>query len=240
MGELSVTMNAKTPTLEELSARKAIKTLSVAENPNRQLTDMEPVHHKLVMKHLLAERASFIEKAKDHDWLKSVLPISDVELVPDRAQLRYYEEDKHPGEDRYSVQGAFSQKWQYTTDKFCSILDRPSPDYVRVSACSVVSTSPHKEITIRDRHDSGKDSVFHFRMGIAWRISSQLLLYRLIVIFGMPPPLENDGYECLWEVRLLSSDKRSMLRFCDYKGGSDVLYHGTKEGSESALELINS
>lgn len=38
------------------------------------------------------------------------------------------------------------------------------------------------------------------------RISSQLLLYRPIAVFGMPPLMEADGYKSCWEIDLGFSD----------------------------------
>jgi hypothetical protein len=58
------------------------------------------------------------------------------------------------------------------------------------------------------------------------RISPQLLLYRLIAIFGMPPSKEVDGYKSCWEIDLKFSDGVSVLTFKDSKEArSPMLIH---------------
>ena len=58
------------------------------------------------------------------------------------------------------------------------------------------------------------------------RIPSQLLLYRLIAIFGMPPFKEADGYKSCWEIDLRFSDGVNVLTFKDSKWArSPMLIH---------------
>ena len=83
-------------------------------------------------------------------------------------------------------------------------------------------------------------------------ISTQLLLYRLVVTFG-PPPVEQrlDGYQCGWEVHLVLKEEeepagvpdkeasKSYITFCDYKGSAHCDFVGTNDAEERVLELIN-
>ncbi|MCJ1337748.1 hypothetical protein MMC09_003031 [Bachmanniomyces sp. S44760] len=70
-------------------------------------------------------------------------------------------------------------------------------------------------------------------------VSSQLLLYRICVVFGMPPPLENDGYKTCWDVDLFYHDGVSKLSFYDYKGAASARFSGTAEASVNSLKLLN-
>ena len=79
-------------------------------------------------------------------------------------------------------------------------------------------------------------------------ISSQLLFYRLIAVFGMPPASEQqemDNYKQVWQYSLYwtagQADgklDRGRLTFCDYKGGPGVKFWGPEESSKSALKLF--
>jgi hypothetical protein len=68
------------------------------------------------------------------------------------------------------------------------------------------------------------------------RITSQLLYYRISILFGMPPAKETDGYKCCWEVRLRHRDGESELRLYDSKGAAAVSFEGY--ASDDGLELV--
>ncbi|EXJ84016.1 hypothetical protein A1O3_04683 [Capronia epimyces CBS 606.96] len=71
-------------------------------------------------------------------------------------------------------------------------------------------------------------------------ISSQLLLYRLNTVFGMPPKNPFTGYKTSWSVELeLCTDPYTVLLLEDYRGGPIVRFEGSEQGSESAIELLN-
>jgi len=69
-------------------------------------------------------------------------------------------------------------------------------------------------------------------------ISSQLLLYRLMTIFGMPPQEDGDGYKVCWSTMLVHHDGVSYLRVHDYKGGPSVHFDGTPEASNDAIVML--
>ncbi|KAJ9609200.1 hypothetical protein H2200_006972 [Cladophialophora chaetospira] len=72
-----------------------------------------------------------------------------------------------------------------------------------------------------------------------YKISSQLLYYRVTTIFGMPPSDENDGYKVAWWAHLTYKDGKSRLDIGDWKGHASTNYYGNAEGRESALALLN-
>jgi hypothetical protein len=71
------------------------------------------------------------------------------------------------------------------------------------------------------------------------RISSQLLFYRLMVMFCMPPAREPLSDRIGWEMQLQYRDGISILRLEDYKGTAHATFQGTPEGSARALKLLN-
>ncbi|KAK7424061.1 hypothetical protein QQX98_000671 [Neonectria punicea] len=79
------------------------------------------------------------------------------------------------------------------------------------------------------------------------KISSQLLLYRLIAMFGTPPKLPEEGsntarYKTIWEYPLhWTADQgrnKSTLWFRDWKGAASVHFSGSEEASEAALKML--
>ena len=77
-----------------------------------------------------------------------------------------------------------------------------------------------------------------WEFGFQARISSQLLLYRITVTFGMPPPRVLDCYKQCWEVDLKHIDG-SILRFSDWKGGASTRFDGSTDASRDGLKLLN-
>ncbi|KAK4210593.1 hypothetical protein QBC37DRAFT_428563 [Rhypophila decipiens] len=76
-------------------------------------------------------------------------------------------------------------------------------------------------------------------------ISSQLMLYRLIAVLGMPRGggAENldDRYKSIWSYTLYwrgGHGEKSELRIYDYKGSMSFHFLGQQEASESALDLL--
>ena len=73
-----------------------------------------------------------------------------------------------------------------------------------------------------------------------WELTtSQLLLYRLVVVFGMPPQQELDPHKQVWSVTLYWGDnKESWFELEDWKGYPIVSFKGCEEASNSALRLF--
>ena len=117
-----------------------------------------------------------------------------------------------------------------------------SPELVRDTTwdCSnLVSQSPDSELRLCFHHNDALTRCSCRPKGygrFSRRVSSQLLLYRLTVTFGMPPPKEEDGYKSCWRVDLLHYDGASELSFQDFKGGADARFYGTTEASVDALK----
>lgn len=104
---------------------------------------------------------------------------------------------------------------------------------------------------LRTRHPSGflPENGTPFRA--SRRISSQLLFYRLLAVFGMPPSSEMnylDRYKSIWRYTLywlddvqnenIAEEWKSQLIFEDWKGWWSVSYYGIDVAEQSALKLI--
>ncbi|MCJ1241118.1 hypothetical protein MMC14_009122 [Varicellaria rhodocarpa] len=70
------------------------------------------------------------------------------------------------------------------------------------------------------------------------RISSQLLFYRLTVVFGMPPFRRLSLCTC-WEFKLRHHDMASILLFRDENGAAEVSFIGNTASGDDALQLLN-
>lgn len=67
-------------------------------------------------------------------------------------------------------------------------------------------------------------------------ISSQLLLYRLVAVFGMPAAASS---KTAWGVVLTYGEEdEGFLAFEDFKGGAHVAFEGSVGASGSAVQLV--
>jgi hypothetical protein len=78
------------------------------------------------------------------------------------------------------------------------------------------------------------------------RISSRLLLYRIIGVFGMPPSMgpfwvpcmERGWFETAWAVKLVH-DRVNSLSLFNTDGQPHLEFQGTTEASDDAIALVN-
>ncbi|KAH8749759.1 hypothetical protein F5883DRAFT_580783 [Diaporthe sp. PMI_573] len=172
-------------------------------------------------------------------------------LLGEYQHLRNYLHESHcPEADRAVVlhnRDRFSQEaadtllerpridWSYADDSFepverirwCSFdLFRPSAP--QQSLQLEVCTSGDE----RRKHAVEKSFFLHDA------ISSQLLYYRLAVVFGMPEPVITDEYKTCWSVVLQFRDKTGRLELSDSKGGAWAAFCGSEDASKAALWLL--
>ncbi|KAH7002449.1 hypothetical protein EDB80DRAFT_867452 [Ilyonectria destructans] len=181
------------------------------------------------------------------------LPAADRRL-PTCDRIRRYDEMSHSSEidsfvDAYEVKEGFQLEWAnkdpdpknelaYDSDSSTSV-GWSSYDFYKVPGTSGF-------IADRSKRGCTPDSCLPHNL-----ISSQLLLYRLITVFGMPPSSEEnevDGYKGIWtytlhwmmDRRSKKSDngKKSKLVFSDCKGSFTIHFFGSKKASKSALDMI--
>ena len=71
-------------------------------------------------------------------------------------------------------------------------------------------------------------------------ISSQLLLHRLTIVFGMPLSSTDIDEKTCWTMELTPDDtSRSLFVVEDYLGGVSIYFHGTEKAGLGAIELLN-
>lgn len=146
------------------------------------------------------------------------------------------------GFDAYDLQDRFRNDWTTETpdssDDFMSFHDS---DMVYWGFLDVY-TIPGKPGLVASHQGipEGGEMAKTYEM-----ISSQLLLYRLMAVFGTPPSNEEvDGYKSIWSYTLHwvpgQEDNRKRGRFVlsDYKGSWSFHFYGPEEASRSALDLL--
>jgi len=251
------------PSLQEISEKKVLEQILQSDNPDADFASLEPRAQRLVFSRLRTEHARLLEV--DQKWcaLKSHCPSTDIEIYLNSR--RTYEEDDEEDEQEDDQNGydlqEIQNQWSYPVgaheneDGGRENIARPAGNAEGVEATEEEGESLeakrnvewHKSNLVADSSDSDIRLCFHnsgpwcdcmSRWLNTRRLSSQLLFYRLTVVFGMPPPREQDGYKSCWEVDLQYSDGASVLSFYDYKGAGNLRFSGTSKASDDALKLL--
>lgn len=159
------------------------------------------------------------------------------------AEKRYVE-DKKTGKidvfaDGYMVKGYFRERWLYNSSKAKDVPPKERSGKITEWHSLKLFTSPGgSELVAIPRHSDIPES--YVSSPIFDTISSQLLLYRLTAIFGMPPATDYmDGFKQVWTTTFYwKDDKSSTIEFEDMKGSAFVRFEGSEDASKSALKLI--
>lgn len=128
-------------------------------------------------------------------------------------------------QEAYQRQAEFKTIWSYTPT--------PSQGSTVQWDDSMQLGSVNDKFELRQCWNSGE------RMCFRQHISKQLLLDRLITIFGWPRVNEDEmDSKCIWSTTLFHSDG-SQLRFFDSGASPAVTFLGTAVGSMAALDLLD-
>jgi hypothetical protein len=227
------------PTLQALCEQKALEL-----DLESDFESLEPRLQHLLFNKVRAENARLREIERKWERLTRFCPSLDTQiyLQPNRG---LNEEDGILADDEKRV---FTELWYYKDiddDNEQQRAMRMSSPIPRMGwdSSALVSESPDEELGIfvlgdpstqYSRKPPGRRQSY-----LRDRISSQLLFYRLAVTFGMPPPVETDGYKVCWEINLQHHDESSTLEFYDYKGSAEVRFFGSNDASDDALKLVN-
>lgn len=149
----------------------------------------------------------------------------------------------------YGAAGRFQQQWtNEAPDSHDKSLHHGAPNVVAWHSYDLYTTPNTPGFMAssgQPRHPDGTECV-----DTSFLISSQLLLYRLIAVFGMPRSSEVEDlaerYKSIWSYSLRwkpSQDQNndqpnSSLELFDYKGWWGVHFSGSEEASRSALDLL--
>jgi hypothetical protein len=220
----------KPPSLLDLSRKKALSLILSPNYSDSEFTSLEPHLQKLLFRGLRTEIARLQEIKDDWTVLERSCPSIDLNIYRSSNTGRTREED--------DISDTFWQKWSYIEegDGSRQVTHRPA---VRWDSYSLFSDPDSDLLRICSCSEICGCAFGSWKRAFYRRISSQLLLYRLTILFGMPPPVETDGYKACWEAELRYSDGVSILTFRDYKGAASTSFMGSAEASTEALRLVN-
>ena len=222
------------------------KSLSQILDPNFTASDftaLEPRLQEILFDKLRKENARLLEIEKQWIQLRERCPRTDLEIHLHSGRANYDHQD-----DIYEKQQQIARKWNYEGDD--DVATSPAAgrtsDNVYWDSWSIYWNSESglyvydPEAQKREWMDFSRQDL-RLRMANRFtnRMSSQLLLYRIACIFGMPPQKECDGYKSCWGVCLRHCSGASNLVLDEHKGAISVHFQGSSEDSQDALGLIN-
>lgn len=190
--------NMSPPSLKKLCEEMAINQILRSDKPDSDFAALNPRTKVLLFTKLRAGYAHLSKKHRKWRCLACFCPQTDLDMYLTSTRIR-----KRDERNSHNQQRSFRDRWSYFIVPSFYVDDRPrreeasdwKPVYdVNWSSRHLVSESPKTDVKL----------CFHSWVlepcpcrpkgwePFSARISPQLLLYRLIVIFGMPPPTEGD------------------------------------------------
>ena len=234
-----------------LPSQPSLQELCEMDIADSDFASLEPRMQQRLFRRLRTENARLREVESKWCGLTASCPRTDTQiyLYGWEDEKNEYEQNGHD-QNSHDQEAAFPDKWSYPIGD----SDKNESDggdgrgletirNIRWERLDLCSESPDSDLRLcvhqPDRFNPWAHLQEHLDHGFSHRVSSQLLLYRLTVTFGMPPPKPLDGYKSCWEVDLQHCDGASVLSFYDYKGGASTQFYGTTEASADALKLLN-
>jgi len=215
---------------KKVSVGSALDKILHSETPYADFAAMEPAHQQRLFKYLRQEYERLLDEERQLSRIKRLRPYIDSQIftVDSRAKPGRAE---GKGKNEYSQKDSFLDTWTYGDDDD-GVTREPTTEW---NFLDLMSETPAADLQVRPRN--GPQCADAFRL--CDRISSQLLLYRLTAVFGMPPRKGTDGHRSCWQASLRHQDDGSILFLQDFKGRPDVMFWGSGRGSASALKLLN-
>ena len=247
---------AKDSSLEDLVKTASLLKLLRSNFKDSDFSALDPRLLEPLFGRIRKEYQNLRKEADMGTLLRGSIPYADLRLYTGETRLATgSDEDESSSTDEedpdpYTIQDSFREKWSLSKDyslDFDSVWTEGSRDrsvltwhseklYWNIpSGDLMLDEEPWARTTVPG-YQFGQDK------GFTHRISSQLLLYRLIVMFGMIPPQTEgyvDRYKSCWECVLVHADGKSRMTVYDWKGWGSVQFKGSEEGSRDALELLN-
>ncbi len=252
---------AAVKTLQELTARKTLRQLENDEQAVATITDLDSDTQHVLLTHLWKDYIRLRKKERAYDYAVSKCPLADRDIIFDpMVALPTFEID-HPNLPRadagwdasgvHPITKYFRGLWKpisYPSHHYdiyewdaSNLTMSPGPErHFKLCHCyssdiTSVHVTPFRPCQACMYRRDELDNVF------TTSISSQLLFYRLTMVFGqsLTDPRDHHDYGC-WQFTLQSRRcSHSTLALRDYMGGVDVWFEGNKEETESALLLLN-
>lgn len=249
--------------LADLAAKKLIESLAESQQPMAEFDALEDRQKALVFSTLLNDRRRLQMVEEAHKELLHNIPSADAAVWSGHDRLR---DDAHVDDADCTCEARkkkFQRLWKHRT-----VQPEWNEDIVnherrndtaemgwncawgalyleaekfRVCKCQCDPNTLIGKRLMAMPCVSLCDTHIQSHVALCQRISSQLLLYRLAVVFGLPPSdPQTDGYKLGWNVKLVwTGEGDSCMNFYDFKGGASGVFRGSKEASDAALELMS-
>lgn len=235
------------PSPQGLCKMKSLEQILRSDSADSDFASLEPRMQQLLFSRLRTENARLREVEEKWCQLTASCPRTDIQIYLGFPTIEPSGvEDEQNG---YNQKAAFLDRWSYpigdSDENEKDGGEGRGPEIICDTSwgtVNLISDSPHSDLRLCFYHPDGSTLLSRLQKrdnGWAHRVSSQLLLYRLTVTFGMPPPKEGDAYKSCWEVDLRHCDGASVLNLRDYKGRASTSFYGTTEASADAVKLLN-
>ena len=237
--EKDLSLRVSQLSLQELCEKESLKLITNSTFTASDFTGLEPRLQEILFDRLRKENARLSKIEEKWVELKDCCPLVDIQthLCNERIVMDDGEDEENGYNKREKVQG----NWSYVAE---------DSDLRRYRVDDAATTWHSSELACKpSESDLGLfvplsraerlTTSYYWSSSFSHRISSQLLLYRLTVTFGMPPPRETDGYKSCWQIQLLHRDGVSILNFSEHKGAASARFYGATDTSVDALELLN-
>ncbi|TID27862.1 hypothetical protein E6O75_ATG00629 [Venturia nashicola] len=228
-------------TLLEQASRKAIDGLST--NPQafaEYFTEYPPEEQSALLREMgkrIAELKELEKWKRKWEELATTMPTTDHRIHVEGAEM------PEEGHERIALERAEVQrKWHWLD------AEPQMTHSIGWMDDALIAEDSHQPLKLCSKHTQlGEcDCSRFYKHGrtMGTRISSQLMLYRLCSLFGMPPQrtIDNNNNPACWIAALgyYRAAEPSYLEFSEYEGGAKCFFIGNSvEASNSAIELVN-
>ena len=238
MANSTTESNVGAPSLQELALNETLAQVLQPDFSDFEFADLEPRLQQLLFQKMRAEINRLREVENDY----SQLPHADKQAHAYITTLWDHERIKNDLEfdsDLVELEDKFRGKWTRVEDPDGEVLEE-SEEGVSWTTRNLHTKALDSDLEICDcRPSSSSESKpCRYTLGLRCRISSQLLLYRLVATFGTI--LHDDDEALCWNATFkFNGDSSSALFMYDWNGTARVIFCGTSEASNEALKLLN-
>ena len=238
-------------TLQEVSAEKALEQLRKDKQAATTFASLDPDKQQVLFAHLWRDYIRLNEIGRKYDTYLKWCPAADGDLYTLDARKRLLDdgansEDPEKEASAEDTRDGFCAVWRYRdpADEYPSGRNSDNISWNSTNLFMPPSSERQFEwcecVQKRRCGSCGCENRMKAGLDVSEIISSQLLLYRLTAVFGMPPPNPDVGYKTCWTVELVyRGDTNNVFLLEDYKGGVNIRFHGSPEAGISALDLLN-
>ena len=242
------------PSLCQLAQSKALDNMLQPDFKFADFEEMEPRLQHMLFDALLAETKRLRTIEASWLYMKENCPRADFALYQepsdsDTPSDEETDEDNDgsmqtPAEKEFfRVNGekiqSFRRLWTPVSDSFVPNIDRTSEGYIEWNEQEIAADSSDADLEREQPWES-----YAYGESLVDRVSSQLLFYRLAMIFGKPMlsrcETDYDDWTRCWAFGLEFHDETGWLSIFDTSGDPYISFEGTSEASSAkALELLN-